>query len=296
MKRILKTAIIAIAGATAVIASADVMTLNVNLKDGTKYERVTADIDSIVFDYQAVNPTPVPVVAAKHSSYRSPNDTIWFTVPSRLVLDAYDVSYEMKVTDLYKENADATKNAFTHPYENMADNIEMQRDRRRIGVVYTAPSLAAKAECALTLDNGRQRTTGSGVIHVCPEVSPGFEVNGVRPLAGPETPSNVKKREIGVDLTYAQTVKLGACIGVPSGYNTDIEHVWAWEDVDGFGWTNENTDIVRLGNQTVDWDYESGYVSYVTVTAGSIPGVAVIRYSLPGSQELVCYVYVGESK
>lgn len=286
--------IMVIASMTSSNISAEVKSICINLNDNTKYERLTVDIDSIVFDYQSVVPTPIPDLAIKHSSIELPNDTIWFTVPSKIALDDYDITYDFITTETYKANTDASKNVFTHPYENMADNIEIQRDRRKVGVVYTAPDMAAKAECVLTFDNGLQRTSGSGNIYVCPNVSPGFEINGKRPLYSSPSPSNIKETEMFVNLTYGQTLQLGACIGVPRGYNYVIEQVLSWESAEGFGWVNDNRGIVMLSNQTTDRDYDYGYVSYVTVTAGINSGVANVSYVLPGNQVLRCCINVSE--
>lgn len=295
MNKIIPSAIIMIAGMVASNISAEVNTICINLNDSTKYERLITDIDSIIFDYQSVSPTPIPDLATKHSSRELPNDTIWFTVPSKIALDDYAINYDFKIIETFKANTDASKNVFIHPNENAADNIVIQRNRRKVGVVYTAPDMAAKAECVLTLDNGQQQTSGIGNILVCPIVSPGFEINGERPIFSDPSPSNIKVTELFVDLAYGQTLQLGACIGVRSGIDSSIEQVQSWESADGFGWVNDNRDIVMLRNQTIDRDYMSGYVSYVTVTAGINSGVANVSYVLPGNQVLRCRINVCES-
>ncbi|MDE5685000.1 MAG: hypothetical protein K2I26_00420 [Paramuribaculum sp.] len=235
----------------------------------------------------------------KRSYQRQPNDTVWFNLSSVGLVDECTFDYEITLTDCYpgvnslgelKEASDADK-VFTFPNEEKQKNIFIDRKYSRIGVVYTAPRVCGKATCAFTMTNNEgESVSATAPILVYPKVSPGFEYLGVRPLAQEPNPNNIKHTLIAVDMDINSTYEQGVCLGVEGGWDQDIFNAYAAE-VNGLFYWDVNGSSVIVDEIFTDFNYESGYVSYIKVRSGIQEGLTVLTFYMPDTT-LVCNLSV----
>ncbi len=235
----------------------------------------------------------------KRSYQRQPNDTVWFNLSSIGLVDECKFDYEITLNDYYpgvnslgelKEVSDAEK-VFTYPNEEKEDNIVIDRKYSRIGVVYTAPRVCGKASCVFTMTNNEgESVSATAPILIYPKVSPGFEYLGVRPLAQEPNPSNPKYTLIAVDMDINSTYEQGVCLGVEGGWDQDIFNAYAAEVNGLFYWDVSGSSVI-VDKVFTDFDYESGYVSYIKVRSGIQEGLTVLTFYMPDTT-LVCNLSV----
>ncbi|MDE6101168.1 MAG: hypothetical protein K2G01_09000, partial [Paramuribaculum sp.] len=240
-----------------------------------------------------------PALSFKRSYQRQPNDTVWFNLSSVALVDECTFDYEMTLTDCYpgvnslgepQAIADADK-LFEYPHENKAENIFIDRQYSRVGVVYTAPRICGKATCELKMTNNSGETVSANApVSVYPKVSPGFEFEGKRPLAQEPNPSNIKHTLISVSMDINSTFDQGVCLGVEGGWDQDIFNAYAAE-VNGMFYWDVNGSSVIVDDIFTDFNYESGYVSYIRVRSGIQEGLTVLTFYMPDTT-LVCNLTV----
>lgn len=224
----------------------------------------------------------------KRSYQRQPNDTVWFNLQPIELVDEFTPSYELTLDEVYPGidgsgniiPVDESSKEFTFPNDNPADNIVVDRELSRIGVVYTAPRLSGKASCTLKLTNGTDEVSCKSPILVYPKVSPGFEVNGKRPLAQEPNPSNIKILLMSMSMDINSTYELGVCLGVEGGWDQEIFNVHAAEQSGMFKWTVNGSSVI-VEDMHTDFNYVSGYVTYLKLRSGVQEGLTVIRYEMP---------------
>ncbi|MDE6783364.1 MAG: hypothetical protein K2J17_06555, partial [Paramuribaculum sp.] len=154
-----------------------------------------------------------------------------------------------------------------------------------LGIIYTAPRLAGKAVCRVTLSHPDPSLAGQSVsaevpIYVCPSLSPGFEVDGKRPLAGEPNPSNIKQTMLFQTIDINSTFDLGLCIGVEGGWAEDICRAMACHDEGWFRWEVDGSSVV-VEEDYIDTNYKGGFVPYLRVRSGAREGLSVITYYTP---------------
>jgi len=237
----------------------------------------------------------ITVLTPTKSSYsRIPNDTVWFGVSPFSLVEDCTIDFNINVTATYnKEGEDEPK--FRHPHQERADNIIIDKKQQRVGVVYTAPRICGIGECTITLNSGEEEEISEPAkIVITPAISPGFEVNGVRPLASEASPSNIKTCLMNQSMDINTTYTVAACIGVPNNGQIDIENAIAGEKAEAnlFRWTTEGSAVV-VEQTGIDRDYDGGYVSYMTVRSGARGGISTIKYVTPDTV-MVCNITVSD--
>lgn len=226
-----------------------------------------------------------------------PNDTVWFNVnPIQLVND-YDLTYEIKKTEVVAEGDDESELEFTFP----DDPIVIDRENERVGIVFTAPRMSGNAECTLKLsltdENGEETesATCTAPIYVFYKISGGFEYesNGmtIRPVYEEESPSNIKPKYMAITMDVNSTRLIGVCNGIRSGREDDIRLAMAAENAGYFKWEVEGSALV-VEDVFIDEDYISGYVTYIKVRSGVRPGTARCTYTIPTIEQFVVDVTV----
>jgi len=227
------------------------------------------------------------------TSYRgnsNPIDTVWFNVNPIAVVDDYEVSYDIELT----ETITTASNPEDADFAFYGDPIYIDRKNNRVGVVYSAPRMLGKAKCTLTIGNDGESASDVGEILICPEISAGFEYmkNGVlvRPGYGPETPSNPKPKQISEDMNVNSTKNIGVCLGILSGRPDDIRNAMLADSAGYFKWSVDGAGVL-VDELFYDENYQSGFVSYIKLRSGIREGKARVTYSMPG-QDFVCDVVV----
>lgn len=248
--------------------------------------------------YRSVRNALTPGQTFKRSYQRQANDTCWFNLQPIALIDEFTPSYKIELTESHpgingKGEVQEIKkgdDVFTFIHENPAENIVIDRELGRIGVVYTAPRICGKATCTMTLTNGEDDVECSQEILIYPKISPGFEVNGVRPLAQEANPSNIKIALMSVSMDINSTYLVGACLGVEGFWDQDICNAYAAEKAGMFKWTVDGSSVI-VEDQFADFDYNGGYVAYLKVRSGIQEGLSVITYHMPDTT-LVCNLSV----
>lgn len=236
--------------------------------------------------------------AANKSSYIDQlNDTIWFRVDPIQLVDDFEASYTMELTEVAANGDDPKEQQFAFPEESLV----VDRADNAVGVVYTAPRLAGKAVCTLTLaidkDGIAQSESCSSEILICPGISAGlaYEENGVKiyPRYSPESPSNPKPKQSSAALDVNSSYLVEVCMGISSAREDDINLAIAAEKAGYFSWSVDgNAVIVEDQNtsfyQSADGEkYEGGYITYLKVKSGTRPGKVRAKFSIPG-QDFTC--------
>lgn len=230
-----------------------------------------------------------PITTFIRSYARQMNDTVWFSVTPFQLVDEAEIKFEMEVTERITEDlsGSATAGEFANP------RLYIDRDNKRVGVVYTGPRLTGKGECRMWLTQGGLDSEVATVpIHIYPLIWPGFEVNGHRPNYGPPTPSNIKVTLMNETMDVNQTFNVGVCLGVDAGSDLDIQNVMEAEKAGFMRWTIEGSGVV-VEDSYWNTDYESGYVSYLRVRSGQRTGLSVIKYFMPDTV-LTCNLSVDD--
>lgn len=245
---------------------------------------------------RSLNKAVAALTQKKRSYQRNINDTVWFSVTPFQLVDEAELSFEMRLTKIYAgPNKEEDKN-FEYEHENMADNIYIDRENKRVGVVYTGPRLAGQAECELTLSDGSSSSSAVVPIFIFPSISPGFELqNGHRPLPAPPTPSNPKQTLMNATMDINSTYDLGACLGVDFGQQYDIDYVQEMERQGLLTWEVEGSAVV-VEDLYMDRDYpkgelSQGYVSYIRLRSGAREGRARVIFTMPDTT-MVCNLTV----
>ena len=239
------------------------------------------------------------------------NDTIWFRVDPIQLVDDYNISYDVTLTEVAANGADPEEQNFKFP-ENP---IAIDREDNAVGVVFTAPRLAGKAQVTLTLsiDEGgvAESESCTNEILICPKISAGLAyVEGgekIYPLYEEESPSNPKPKQSSAALDINSSHLVEVCMGIRSGREDDINLAIAAEKAGYFAW-NVDGNAVIVEDQDVtlykcDIDYEdeselkyvSGYITYLKVKSGTRAGKVRAIFSIPG-QDFVCDIDVIDFK
>lgn len=223
------------------------------------------------------------------SYQRQPNDTCWFNVNPIELLEDFELTYKFNAVDTYSTPEDPADAEFRFN-SDPSRIVVVDKEKQRVGIVYTAPRMAGKFECEITVGNDEISATAVHPIYVYPKVSPGFEVNGVRPLADEPTPSNPKVLLMTVSMDINSTYDCGVCNGVEGQYATDINNAVKAEQGGLFYWTVDGSAVVVEDNY-IDLDYKGGFVSYLKVRSGIREGVSTLTYHFPDTT-LVCNITV----
>lgn len=230
-----------------------------------------------------------PLTESKVSYELVRNDTAWFSVTPIELVDEYPMSWSAEILEMKNEDANPEDYSF---YFAEGQELYIDREESRVGVVYTAPRCAAEAQVSLTIGSPEDNVTASVPVTVCPKFSPGFEVEGKRPLPSEANVSNVKVTNLDVVVDVNSTYSVGVCVGM-DGYEEDFKNA------EVFGkWELSGSGVI-LEKMYVDPDYlnagrRSGYVAYLDVRSGAMENTndpAIIKYTLPGA-ELICKVTV----
>lgn len=266
-----------------------------------KQTRLRATLENGMFGLSLVNVNArnaknsvTALTTFKRSYQRQPNDTLWFSVTPIELIDEAEMSYEFKLTNVISHigvdlDSDDAKFSFN---ENEADNYIIDRENQRVGVLYTAPLLSGEAEGTLRIKGADGVEASASVpILVCPLIWPGFEDNGKRPGYGPPTPSNIKKTLITATMDINSTYDVGVCNGIDCGnFDREIGNTYALEEAGKMYWEVEGSAVV-VEDVYADFDYTSGYVSYLRVRSGTREGAARIIYHMADTT-LVCNLTV----
>lgn len=213
------------------------------------------------------------------------NDTCWFEVSPIGVVDDYDVNFSFDFIEKITEAEDPSEAEFT-PATYGDGPIYIDRENSRVGVVFTAPRLAGKATCTLTIGSGEETSSASTEIYLFPQLTSGLEYvqNGVvrRPGPGIETPSNIKPKMQTVSLDINSEYLIGVCIGVRTQRPVDIANAMAAEKAGYFTWDISGSSVI-VEESFIDENYEnSGYVSYLKVRSGVRTGSSRVVFTIPG--------------
>lgn len=232
------------------------------------------------------------------------NDTVWFRVNPIQLVDDYEVSYTMEVTEVAASGDDPKEQNFVFPTES----IVVDRKDNAVGVVFTAPRLAGKATCTLTLsvdkDGVSESESCSNEILVCPNISAGlaYEENGATryPLYEEESPSNPKPKQSSAALDINSSHLVEVCMGIRSGREDDINLAIAAEKAGYFSWNVDGNAVVVEDQDVTLYQgdgekYVSGYITYLKIKSGTRPGKVRAIFSIPG-QDFVCDVDVIDFK
>ena len=231
------------------------------------------------------------------------NDTIWFRVDPINLVDDYQLSYDVTLTEVVANGSDADEQQFKFP----AEPVVVDREDSAVGVVLTAPRLAGKASVTLTLSLNEGGVSESesctNEIMICPKISAGlaYMQNGekVYPLYEEESPSNPKPKQSSAALDINSSYMVEVCMGIRSGREDDINLAMEAEKAGYFTWNIDgNAVIVEEQDLTLykcDIDYEdeselkyvSGYISYLKVKSGTRAGKVRAIFSIPG-QDFTC--------
>ncbi len=222
------------------------------------------------------------LTAVKCSYQRQANDTCWFAVEPFDLVDKAKLSYNLRVTRVIDDHLTTREQdkQFSFSYPDSIDNIYIDRENKRVGVIYTGPLLAGEGECELIVSE--PGNSGSAVVplKLIPHVSPGFEVDGHRPLYSDPTPSNIKQTLMNATMDINSTFNVGVCLGINCGdFDREIGYVYAAEQDGMMGWTVEGSAVV-VEDVYADFDYYSGYVAYLRVRSGIREGLSVIKYKM----------------
>lgn len=230
----------------------------------------------------------------------APGTIAWFKVSNIALIDDYDVSFKVNLlecaTDFDSPEGSAIPAADRKFQKVYGDTIVVDSLNSLIGCVFTAPRIAGKAEVVITIGNNEASASAKMPVVITPDVSPGLEYvsNGkiVRPNYGPETPSNIKPKFQNVDLDVNSTYLIGVCQGVQGGRAAELYNAACAEDAGYYQWSVEGSAIV-VEDIYRDWDYESGFVSYLKVRSGKREGEARVTYTMPG-YELISDIRVSD--
>lgn len=236
-----------------------------------------------------------PITEIKRSFQRQSDDTVYFKLSYPGIVDDYVLSYECIVDEesildyTYDYNSPANGSQIVEtkplrPGDEVFTRVFHEVHTDTLCIIYTAPRMAAKAVCRVTLTNPDpemgQSFSAEAPIYVLPDLSPGFEVNGKRPLAGKPNPSNIKQTLLFQTIDINSTFDLGLCIGVEGGWVEDICRGIAAHDAGWFSWKVDGSSVV-VENEYIDTDYKDGFVPYIRLHAGSREGLSVITYYTP---------------
>ncbi|MDE6384378.1 MAG: hypothetical protein K2K79_08555, partial [Paramuribaculum sp.] len=271
-------------------------------QDKSTYLRVTlangmqaiAQIDVVRGD---LNDGLVAITEYRRSFQRQSDDTVMFKLSYPGLVDDYKLSYEfvldpesvLDYTYTYKDPSSGdVSEVSTRPLRDGDDQFRQTRyfvSNDTLGIIYTAPRLAGKAVCRVTLSHPDPSLAGQSVsaevpIYVCPSLSPGFEVDGKRPLAGEPNPSNIKQTMLFQTIDINSTFDLGLCIGVEGGWAEDICRAMACHDEGWFRWEVDGSSVV-VEEDYIDTNYKGGFVPYLRVRSGAREGLSVITYYTP---------------
>lgn len=231
-----------------------------------------------------------PITTFKRAYSRTALDTIWFKVtPYTLITnDKADVKFEINITERVTDT-DGEYKDFTVQSEPYFDEAN-----ERVGVVYTGPRIAGKAECKMWLESGGQASEEAVVpISIYPLIWPGFEVDGKRPNPGPPSPSNIKVTLMNTTMDVNDTYNVGVCLGIDAGSDVDVENVKAAERAGMMKWTIDGSAVVVEDTYWDETYSTSGYVSYLKVRSGQRTGLSVIKYYMPDTV-LTCNLQVDD--
>lgn len=231
------------------------------------------------------------------------NDTLWFAVDPIQLVDDYELSYSLDITETIATGDDPAENEFS-----VSDNpIYIDREYGMVGVVFTAPRMTGKATCTLTLsidkDGVSESESCTNEFVVCPPISAGLVYlnNGqkVYPLYSAESPSNLKPKQSSASLDINSSHLVEVAMGIESGRDDDISLAIAAEKAGYFSWNIDGNAVIVEAQDTtfyktdVPYDdpaelkYMSGYITYLKVKSGTRPGKVRAIFAIPG-QDFVC--------
>ncbi len=235
----------------------------------------------------------VAVDIDKCTYFDKPGDSIRFKVNNLRLVEDFEYSFTFNKIEEYNAATDPQYQEFkinrTAAYTDTLNNSYI--------VAYiTAPRESAKYECVLTLGNEEESIECVNPFYVYPRVSPGFEVDGVRPKSQESNPSNIKVCLMNVTMDVNSTHNVGVCLGVLGGgsWEQDINNAIKAEEGGLFNWSIEGSAVV-VESMSHDLNYEGGYVSYMNVRSGAREGLSVITYTMPDTI-LVCNLTVTDYK
>ncbi|MDE7410909.1 MAG: hypothetical protein K2M94_02605 [Paramuribaculum sp.] len=239
-------------------------------------------------------------------------DTVWVKVNPITLLEDCQLSYSVEFENVYAEDKSDMGGEFQfipgsdivygRDYYNKPPYATDDKDARTemldwVGVVYRAPRMVGNAVFTVTLSDGESSESVDTKILVAPKISPGFEVNGVRPGPQEENPSNIKHTLINVVMDVNSSYKVGACLGVQGQcHAVDIDNALACETNGLFKWDVTGSGVLVKGME-FDMDYPEGapypggYVSYLVVESGIREGTSTITYTLP-DKVMTCNIKV----
>lgn len=271
-------------------------------QDKSTYLRVTlengmqaiAPIDIVRGD---LNDGLVAITEYRRSFQRQSDDTVMFKLSYPGLVDDYKLNYEfildpesvLDYTYTYKSpTSGEVSEVSTRPLREGDDEFRQTRyfvTNDTLAIIYTAPRLAGKAVCRVTLSHpdpamASQSVSAEVPIYVCPSLSPGFEVDGKRPLSDPPNPSNIKQTLLFQTIDINSTFDVGLCIGVEGGWAEDICRAMACHDEGWFRWEVDGSSVV-VEEDFIDTDYKGGFVPYLRVRSGAREGLSVITYYTP---------------
>lgn len=256
--------------------------------------------------------TPVLEEDVSYNDYK--NDVVWFDVDPIAVVDDYDVTFSIDMLEVLTpaDKIPADESTFIHPDPDFTlgvmrddpdggdpvevrlpvkDGIVIDRELKRVGVVFTAPRLAGKSKVTLTIGNEEGTASASTTLYLFPRISGGlkYEKNGetLYPNFSDKNPSNEKPRMVTAIMDVNSSYYAACCMGISTGRDLDIENAMLAEKAGYFKWEIEGSSVVveeqvpstvRLDGQT----YISGYISYLKVRSGSRAGTARCTFTFPG--------------
>lgn len=265
--------------------------LRVTLENG---KQAIAPIDVVRGD---LNDGLEAITEYRRSFQRQSDDTVLFRIAYPGLVDDYELNYEFvldpeSVLDYTYQYKDPTtgnvSEVSTAPQREGDDEFRQTRyfvSNDTLGIIYTAPRLAGKAVCRVTLSHPDPAMAGQSAsaevpIYICPSLSPGFEVDGKRPLSDPPNPSNIKQTLLFQTIDINSTFDLGLCIGVEGGWAEDICRAMACHEEGWFRWEVDGSSVV-VEEEFIDTDYKGGFVPYLRVRSGAREGLSVITYYTP---------------
>lgn len=271
-------------------------------------------ITQVTVDRNAVAGCITPELEEDVSYNDYKNDVLWFDVDPIAVVDDYDVSFTIDMLEVLTpaDLIPAGEDTFTYPDPDFTlgvmhddpdggdavevrlpvnNGIVIDRELKRVGVVFTAPRLAGKSKVTLTIGNADESASASTTLYLFPRISGGlkYEKNGetLYPNFSDKNPSNEKPRLVSVTMDVNSSYYVACCMGINSGRDIDIQNAILAEEAGYFTWTIEGSYVViedqftsteKLDGET----YTSGYISYLKVRSGVGQGTARCTFTFPG--------------
>lgn len=256
--------------------------------------------------------TPALEETVSYNDYK--NDVVWFNVDPIAVIDDYDISFKIDMIEVLtpEDRLIPGEDTFIYPDPDFTlgveredpesgetvevrlpvkDGIVIDREGKRVGVVFTAPRLAGKSKVTLSIGAGDENASASTILYLFPRISGGlmYEKNGeiIYPNFSDKNPSNEKPRMSTATMDVNSSHYVACCMGINTGREDDIENARLAEDAGYFTWELSGSSVVVEESFTsteklTGEKYVSGYISYLKVRSGSRQGTARATYTFPG--------------